>query len=115
MTGATPRLPSMLELATSAASSAAKAKAEAEKPNWPTNAFQPGIQPDSATDRALKALEAAYPRWLEAWELMRITGRSRGAIAWGMQYLQRRGLVQSIQSARHPQYLRYRLTQKEKP
>jgi DNA-binding transcriptional regulator GbsR (MarR family) len=53
------------------------------------------------------ALNSAHPRWMEHWELMQITGRSRGAVCWGVRYLAENGLVRSIKSARHPQYLRY--------
>lgn len=55
----------------------------------------------------LAALNQAHPRWLEHWELMQITGRSRGAIAWGLRYMQQRGLARAITSAKHPHYLRY--------
>lgn len=112
------RLPSLGELAAGCAQSAQEYKqwrAENERPAWPPNPFPKGAKPGSATSAALAALEAAYPRWLEAWELMRITGRSRGAVAWGMQYLARQGLIKSIQSSRHPQYLRYRIIKKEVP
>lgn len=109
MTGTPPRLPSMLEQIMSAAASAATAKAEAERPPWPSNPFPKGPQPGSATEQILAALTAAHPRWLEHWELMQITGRSRGAIAWGLRYMQEREMVRAIKSARHPQFLRYRV------
>lgn len=81
--------------------------AEAERPAWPVNPFPKGIRPGSATEKILAALNTAHPRWLEHWQLMSITGCSRGAVAWGMRYLAAHGLVRSIASARHPQYLRY--------
>ncbi len=109
MTGTPPRLPTMLEMLMSASASAAKAKEEAQRPAWPSNPFPKGIREGSATDNILAALTAAHPRWLEHWELMQITGRSRGAISWGMRYLQERKLVMSTKSARHPQFLRYRV------
>ena len=109
MTGTPPRLPSMFEQFISAAASATAAKTEAERPGWPANPFPKGIRDGSATDKILAALNDAHPRWLEHWELMQITGRSRGAIAWGLRYMQERGMVMSIKSARHPQFLRYRV------
>lgn len=102
-------VPSMLEMLMSASASAAKAKAEAQRPPWPSNPFPRGIREGSATDKILAALNEAHPRWLEHWELMQITGRSRGAIAWGLKYMQERGLVMSVKSARHPRFLRYRV------
>lgn len=108
MTGTPPRLPTMFEMLMSASASAARAKEEAQRPPWPSNPFPKGPQPGSATEQILAALTEAHPRWLEHWELMRITGRSRGAIAWGLRYMQERGLVMSIKSARHPNFLRYR-------
>ncbi len=109
MTGTPPRLPTMFEMLVSASASAAKAKEEAQRPAWPSNPFPKGPQPGSATEQILAALNEAHPRWLEHWELMQITGRSRGAIAWGLRYMQARGLVRAIKSARHPQFLRYRV------
>ncbi len=107
MTGTPPRLPSMFEQFISAAASAASAKAEAQRPAWPPNPFPKGPQPGSATEQILAALNQAHPRWLEHWELMQATGRSRGAIAWAMKYLGERGMVRSIKSARHPSWRRY--------
>lgn len=107
MTGTPPRLPSMFEQFMSAATSATAAKAEEQRQPWPSNPFPKGIRDGSATELILEALKEAHPRWLEHWELMRITGRSRGAIAWGMRYLGERGMVRSIQSARHPSWRRY--------
>ena len=109
MTGTPPRLPSMFEQFMSAAASTTAAKMEAERPPWPTNPFPKGIQPGSATEKILAALNAAHPRWLEHWELMQITGRSRGAIAWAMKYLGERDMVRSIKSAKHPNWLRYQV------
>lgn len=108
MNGTPPRLPSMLEMLMSASASAAKAKEEAQRPAWPANPFPKGIRDGSATERILAALNEAHPKWLEHWELMQITGRSRGAIAWAMKYLGERGMVRSIQSVRHPNWRRYR-------
>lgn len=90
------------------ASSFAAAKLDAQRPDWPTNPFKKGMREGSATDLAMTALLAAHPRWLEHWELMQITGRSRGAVSWGMKYLEERGRVRSIKSARNPNYKRYR-------
>lgn len=89
------------------ASSFAAAKLDAQRPDWPTNPFPRGIREGSATELILEALKTAHPRWMEHWELMQITGRSRGAISWGMRYLGERGLVRAIKSSRNPQYLRY--------
>jgi hypothetical protein len=99
----------MFEQFMSAAASSTKAKEEARRPAWPPNPFPKGPQPGSATEQILAALNQAHPRWLEHWELMEITGRSRGAIAWGLKYMQERGMVMSVKSARHPQFLRYRV------
>lgn len=110
MNGIPPRLPSMFEQFISAAASATAAKEETQRPPWPSNPFPKGIRDGSATDRILAALTEAHPRWLEHWELMQITGRSRGAIAWGLRFLQERGLAMSIKSSRHPKFLRYRAT-----
>lgn len=101
------RLPTLTEMFRSASASASLAKAEVERPPWPPNPFPKGIRTGSATEKVLHALKAAHPRWLEHWELMQVTGRSRGAVAWGMRYLQERGMVRSIKSGRHPSYLRY--------
>lgn len=108
MSNQPPRVPSMFEQLMSAAAGAARAKADAQRPPWPMNPFQPGIRAGSVTDRVLQVLIANYPRWHEHNELMRLTGGTRGAIAWGVGYLQRYGLVRAIPSARHPKYLRYR-------
>lgn len=102
-------LPSLLDQAMGCAASARAAKEEAQRPAWPTNPFPRGIREGSATELILDALQQAHPSWLEHWELMQITGRSRGAIAWGLRYMQERGLVRSIKSAKHPQYLRYQV------
>lgn len=91
------------------ATSFAAAKLEAQRPPWPVNPFPKGIQTGSATEKILAALNAAHPCWLEHWELMQITGRSRGAISWGMRYLAEHDLVRSIKSSRNPQYLRYQI------
>lgn len=74
---------------------------------WPMNPFPRGVRPGSATEKILVALNSAHPRWFEHWELMRICGRSRGAVSWAMAYLQQHGLARSIQSSRNPQYRRY--------
>ncbi|TAJ20775.1 MAG: hypothetical protein EPO47_05115 [Rugosibacter sp.] len=108
MNASPPKLPSILEQMMSISASAATAKADVERPPWPPNPFPKGIRTGSATEKVLQALKAAHPRWLEHWELMQITGRSRGAVSWGMRYLQERGMVRSIRSARHPSYLRYK-------
>lgn len=110
-----PKLPSMFDQFMSIAASSAAAKAEAQRPAWPPNPFPKGVRTGSATEKVLHALKAAHPRWLEHGELMQLTGRSRGAVTWGMRYLQKQGLVRSIQSARHPSYLRYQavITPKE--
>lgn len=115
MSASLPKLPSILEQMMSISASAATVKAKEERPPWPPNPFPKGIRTGSATEKVLHALKAAHPRWLEHWELMQVTGRSRGAVAWGMRYLQERGMVRSIQSARHPSYLRYQavITPKE--
>jgi hypothetical protein len=101
-------LPSLLEQAMGCASSFAAAKLAAQQPAWPANPFPKGYREGSATEKAMAALLAAHPRWLEHWELMQITGRSRGAVTWGMKFLKERGLVMSIPSSRNPQYRRYR-------
>lgn len=80
---------------------------------WPPNPFPKGIRTGSTTETVLQALKAAHPSCLEHWQLMQITGRSRGAIAWGMRYLQANGLVQAFSSMKHRQYLRYRAVIKD--
>lgn len=97
----------MLEQAMGCAASYARARAEAEKPPWPANPFPKGIRCGSASEKILRALVQAHPRWMEHWELMRVTGRSRGAVCWGIRYLAESGLLRSIPSARHPSYRRY--------
>lgn len=101
-------LPSLLEQAMGCTSSFAAAKLEARRPDWPANPFPKGFREGSATAKTMAALLVAHPRWLEHWELMQITGRSRGAVTWGMKFLKERGLVMAIPSARNPCYLRYR-------
>lgn len=96
-------LPSLLEQAMGCA----EAMAAEPVQQWPLNPFPKGIRAGSATDKCLKALETAHPRWVEHAELMRVTGHSRGAIAWAVAYLQRHKLLRSIPSARNRQYLRY--------
>lgn len=61
----------------------------------------------SITYRVLMLLRERSPRWHEHCELMRLTGASRGAIAWAVRYLQERGMARSIPSNRNPQYRRY--------
>lgn len=99
--------PSLLDLVMGAAASAARAKAEAQRPPWPLNPFPKGVREGSVTDKVLHVLRMRHPRWHEHRELMRLTGASRGGIAWAVRYLQERGLVRSIPSARHPNYHRY--------
>ena len=108
-----PRLPSLTEMFRSASASASLAKAEVERPAWPPNPFPKGVRAGSATEKVLHALKAAHPSCLEHWQLMQITGRSRGAIAWGMRYLQANGLVQAFSSMKNRQYLRYRAVIKD--
>lgn len=112
MTGKAPELPSMFAQLMAAASHAAM---QPERPRqWPLNPFPRGIRAGSATDKCLKALQANEGKWLEVCDLMRITGHSRGAIAWAMRYLGAQGLVRSIPSARHSAYKRYQaITHKE--
>lgn len=98
-------LPSLLQQAMGCAG----AMASTPPQQWPLNPFPKGIRAGSATDKCLKALVAAHPRWLEHCELMRLTGHSRGAIAWAVAYLGRHKLLRSIPSARHRQYLRYQV------
>lgn len=100
-------LPSLFDQAMGCAASAARAKAEAEKPAWPPNPFPKGPQPGSATEQIIAALQQVHPCWVEHWELMQATGRSRGAISWALRYMAERGMVRSIRSAKHPSYLRY--------
>lgn len=71
------------------------------------NPFPKGIRSGSATDKVNQALVNAFPKWLEHNEIMRLTGCSRGAVAWAIAYLDANQLVRSTKSARHPQYLRY--------
>lgn len=71
---------------------------------------RPGAQhphSGSITSQVLAVLRERHPRWHEHGELMRLTGGSRGAIAWAVRYLQARGLARSITSNRNPQYRRY--------
>lgn len=81
--------------------------------SWPLNPFPKGIRPGSSTDRILVALQAAHPRWLERFEIMRIAQCSRGGADWGVAYLAERGLVRSIRSFRSQRYRRYQATMKE--
>lgn len=104
-----PGMPSLLQLAQGAAASARQAKEDARKPVWPVNPFPPGIRSGSATDKVYFILSTNPKCWFEHCELMRLTGHSRGAIAWAIRYLAERRKVRSIKSARHPQYLRYRV------
>lgn len=103
---AAPSLFAMLEAAAAAVSAD---KAAAARPAWPLNPFPPGIRPGSATAKVKAALDAAHPEWLEHCDLMRMTGHSRGAVAWGLRYLAERGMVRSIQSARRQTYRRYQI------
>lgn len=74
---------------------------------WPLNPFPKGIRAGSATDKCLQALQQQHPRWLEVCDLKRVTGHSRGAIAWAMRYLCENKKARAIPSSRHPSYLRY--------
>lgn len=112
MTGTPPKLPSMFEMMLSASASAAAAKAELEHQPWPVNPFPSGIRPGSATEKIRAILTAEPLRWFEHHQLMRLTGHSRGAVTWGLRYLQEHELVRSIPSARQSQYRRYRITEK---
>ena len=80
---------------------------QANNSAWPVNPFPKGMKPGCGTERIYIALLAARPRWLECWELMRAADVSRGGAAWGCRYLAEHGLVRSVPSFRHPQYLRY--------
>jgi hypothetical protein len=105
------KLPSLVEQVESL-SVRSPAVAQMNRP-WPPNPFPKGIRTGSATEKVLHALKAAHPSCLEHWQLMQITGRSRGAIAWGMRYLQANGLVQAFSSMKNRQYLRYRAVIKD--
>lgn len=98
------RLPSLCEQVVAAASAANSA----QRPAWPHNPFPTGVRAGSVTDKVLQLLVSKYPRWHDHREIMRLTGASRGGIAWAVRYLQERHLVRSIASANgHPQYRRY--------
>lgn len=105
MTTQPPKLPTMFEQLLASAAHAAKHPDQPRQ--WPMNPFPRGVRPGSATEKIMVALNAAHPRWFEHWELMRICGRSRGAVSWAMAYLQLHGKARSIQSGRNPQYRRY--------
>lgn len=77
---------------------------------WPVNPFPKGMRSGSGTECILAALHEVYPRWVEHFELMEATGCSRGAVDWGIRYLEQNGMARSIPSSRNPQYLRYQAT-----
>ena len=85
----------------------AGAMASTPPQQWPLNPFPKGIRAGSATDKCHKALADNHPRWLEVCDLKRLTGHSRGAIAWAMRYLVKNKMARSIPSSRHPSYCRY--------
>lgn len=92
------RLPSLYQQLMAAAACAAMCPGTT-RPAWPTNPFSAGVRDGSVTEKVLEALRSHYPRWLEHRDLMRITGGSRGAIAWAVRYLQEHSLARSIPSA----------------
>lgn len=98
-------MPSLYEMLMAAAASAAMNPDQPQQ--WPVNPFPSGVRQGSVTDRVLIAVVEHHPKWLEHYELIRLTGGSRGAIAWAVRYLQEHGKLRSIQSARNPQYRRY--------
>lgn len=102
--------PSFLEMFSSAAASAAHAKAEAEKPAWPANPFPKGIRDGSVTDKVLAELRRVRPAHLEHGQLRFNLGASRGAVSWALRYLEAHGLVARVSDPRHPQYRRWKAT-----
>ncbi len=104
-----PAPPSLYDLVMDAASHAPPPDAPRERPGARTP------HDGSVTSRVLLVLIERHPRWHEHYELMRLTGASRGAIAWAVRYLQNRGLVRSIPSNRNPQYRRYQATKPADP
>lgn len=101
-------VPSMFEMLLSASASAARAKADAEKPAWPPNPFPRGIRPGSATDRVKQELKREYPRFLEHGQLRMRLGISRGMCTWALRYLERCGEVERLHDPRNPSYRRWR-------
>lgn len=91
------RLPSLYQQLMAAAACAAMCPGTS-RPAWPTNPFSPGVRGGSVTQKVLVVLVDQHPRWLEHRDLMRMTGGSRGAIAWAVRYLQEHGLARSIPS-----------------
>jgi len=109
MTSTPPRIPSLFEQFMSAAASAAAAKADTERPPWPTNPFPRGIRDGSATDRVLAELRRVAPQALEAGQLRHRCQAKRGAVAWAVRYLEEKDLIEKLQDPRSTMYLRYRL------
>lgn len=103
-----PRIPSMFELAMSAAASAVRAKAEAQRPPWPPNPFARGIREGSGTDRVLALLLAVAPEHLEHGQIRMRLGASRGMVTWALKYLEAQDLVERVHDPRNPQYRRWR-------
>lgn len=104
------KAPSLFDMFASAAASAAKSKAEAERPPWPANPFPPGIREGKCTDRVLQELRRAHPQALEAGQLRFRCGVTRGMLSWAVAYLQSQNLIEALPSPRRIQYKRYRVT-----
>lgn len=62
----------------------------------------------SASARVDAALLMCHPRILSCSELRRMTGLSRGALAWALRYLHERNRLLRYSHPSHPQYLRYK-------
>jgi hypothetical protein len=93
-----PKIPSLFEQLMAAST-------QSEKPrSLPTNPFPSGVRVGSITDKVLAALRAEPSKWFEHSDLMRMTGGSRGAVAWAVRYLGAHGQLRAIPSAgRRPQ------------
>jgi len=100
----------MFEQFLSVAASAAAAKTEAQRPDWPVNPFPSGIRQGSVTDRVLQELRQVYPQTLEHGQLRHRCQAARGAVNWATSFLIHLGKVQALPDPRSPQYKRYRLT-----
>lgn len=75
------------------------------------NPNPPGmVRPGSATDAVLAHLREHSGRFFTEMEITKAIGRSHAATSWGLLYLSRQGLIESVaDSRRNPRYRRYRV------
>lgn len=76
------------------------------------NPNPPGVvRPGSATDAVLAHLRDHPGRWFTESEITKAINRSHAATSWGLLYLSRQQLIESVADAhRNPRYRRYRIT-----